>query len=170
MWSSLEKYVHFTNLLVQQLDGRGRPVDEPVWLPFRFNHPTPLTHRCYKIWSPSGIRGLWRGGAVFPSSREQSSQKLLRKPFPPISGVRKFIPPSKKKKILLTPWRTFSSWWFQPLWKILVKMGFFPKWRVKITNIWSHHPLVDQQQSLSETNCWKSAPTVDSSARSAMHR
>ena len=106
----------------------------------------------------------------FPVHSEQSSQKLLRKPFPPISGVRKFIPPSKKKKILLTPWRTFSSWWFQPLWKILVKMGFFPKWRVKITNIWSHHPLVDQQQSLSETNCWKSAPTVDSSARSAMHR
>ena len=22
----------------------------------------------------------------------------------------------------------FTSWWFQPIWKILVKMGIFPKW------------------------------------------
>ena len=24
------------------------------------------------------------------------------------------------------PW--FTSWWFQPIWKMLVKMGIFPKW------------------------------------------
>ena len=27
----------------------------------------------------------------------------------------------------LQPLQTISSWWFQPLWKILVKMGIFPK-------------------------------------------
>ena len=34
-----------------------------------------------------------------------------------------------------------TSWWFQPIWKILVKMGIFPKWGVKIENIWNHHPV-----------------------------
>ena len=27
------------------------------------------------------------------------------------------------------PW--FSGWWFQPIWKILVKLEFFPKWGSK---------------------------------------
>ena len=34
----------------------------------------------------------------------------------------------------------FASWWFQPLWKIWVKMGSFPQVGVKIKNIWNHHP------------------------------
>ena len=36
----------------------------------------------------------------------------------------------------------FTSWWLnQPLWKILVKMGIFPKIGVKIKNIWNHQPV-----------------------------
>ncbi len=35
-----------------------------------------------------------------------------------------------------------SSWWFQPIWKILVKMGIFPQIGVKIKNIWNHHLVV----------------------------
>ena len=31
----------------------------------------------------------------------------------------------------------FSGLWFQPIWKILVKLGIFP--RVKIKNLWNHH-------------------------------
>ena len=42
--------------------------------------------------------------------------------------------------------RNMTSWWFQPIWKILVKMGIFPRVWVKITNIWNHH-LDEQKQS-----------------------
>ena len=31
-----------------------------------------------------------------------------------------------------------TSWWFQPLWKILVKFASFPQVGVKIKNIWNH--------------------------------
>ena len=34
--------------------------------------------------------------------------------------------PSPDHSILDTP--TLSSWWFQPIWKILVKLDHFPKW------------------------------------------
>ena len=37
------------------------------------------------------------------------------------------------------PNTNFSSWRFQPIWKILVKMGIFPKLGVTIKNIWNHH-------------------------------
>ena len=34
-----------------------------------------------------------------------------------------------------------ASWWFQPLWKILVKMGIFPKFRGEHKKYLScHHP------------------------------
>ena len=32
-----------------------------------------------------------------------------------------------------------ASWWFQPIWKILVKMGNLPQIGVNIKNIWNHH-------------------------------
>ena len=38
--------------------------------------------------------------------------------------------------ILKSYW--YSSWWFQPIWKILVKIRSFPKVGLKITNIWNH--------------------------------
>ena len=31
---------------------------------------------------------------------------------------------------------TYPSWWFQPTWKILVKLDHFPR---KMKNIWNHH-------------------------------
>ena len=34
-----------------------------------------------------------------------------------------------------------SSWWFQSLWKILVKLDHFQV-GVKIQNIWNHHPVL----------------------------
>ena len=36
-----------------------------------------------------------------------------------------------------------SGWWFQPIWKILVKLESSPIFGVKIKNIWNHH--LDQQ-------------------------
>ena len=36
----------------------------------------------------------------------------------------------------------FSSWWFQPFWKILVKIGSFHQVGVKIKHIWNHHPVL----------------------------
>ena len=36
---------------------------------------------------------------------------------------------------------TIPSWWFQPLWKILVKMGSpSPIFGVKMKNNWNRHP------------------------------
>ena len=32
-----------------------------------------------------------------------------------------------------------TSWWFQPIWKILVKTESLPQVGVKIKNIWNHH-------------------------------
>ena len=32
------------------------------------------------------------------------------------------------------------GWWFQPTWKILVKIGNLPQTGVKIKNLWNHHP------------------------------
>ncbi len=37
-----------------------------------------------------------------------------------------------------------SSWWFHPLWKILVKLDHLPQIGVKIKNIWNHHPVIVQ--------------------------
>ena len=42
------------------------------------------------------------------------------------------------------PWNwkhnhTFSSWWFQPIPKMLVKLDHFPQVGVKIKHIWNHH-------------------------------
>ena len=33
-----------------------------------------------------------------------------------------------------------TSWWFQPSWKILVRMGKSSPSRAKIKHIWNHHP------------------------------
>ena len=51
---------------------------------------------------------------------------------------------------------TFSSWWFQPLWKIWVKMGSSsPKFGMKISKYFScHHPP-------STFQTWKIDPSVD---------
>ena len=38
-------------------------------------------------------------------------------------------------------YHTTSRWWFQPIWKILVKMGIFPQVGVKIKNPWNHQPV-----------------------------
>ena len=32
----------------------------------------------------------------------------------------------------------FPSWWFQPLWKMLVKLDHFPKEGWKLKNVWNH--------------------------------
>ena len=33
----------------------------------------------------------------------------------------------------------FPSWWFQPIWKILVKLDDFPRDRGLNKNVWNHH-------------------------------
>ena len=47
------------------------------------------------------------------------------------------FPPAKLQDFFYV----LTSWWFQPIWKILVKMGIFPKIGVKIKNLWNHHPV-----------------------------
>jgi len=37
---------------------------------------------------------------------------------------------------------TFSGWWFQPIWKILVQSGKLPQVGVNIKNIWNHQPVL----------------------------
>ena len=43
------------------------------------------------------------------------------------------------KKSYVTVFCRFSGWWFQPTWKILVKLDHLPQKGVKIKNIWNHH-------------------------------
>ena len=53
--------------------------------------------------------------------------------------------PSKKTSAKNRIWLDLgwlSSWWFQPIWNILVKMDLFPKGGVKITKYLSCHHLV----------------------------
>ncbi len=55
-----------------------------------------------------------------------------------------------EKTVKMTLWNSsfffkwlemFSSWWFQPIWKILYsKFGSFPQIGMKIKNISNHHP------------------------------
>ena len=40
------------------------------------------------------------------------------------------------------PWENVTSWWFQPIWKIFVKMGIFPNFRGKNKEYLSCHHLV----------------------------
>ena len=55
----------------------------------------------------------------------------------------------------------FPSWWFQPLWKMLVKLDHFPKEGWKSKNVWNHQ-LVSFTNSVSleipfETEGWYSS-------------
>ena len=48
-------------------------------------------------------------------------------------------------------YQTTTSWWLnQPIWKMWVKLGIFPIWRVKIKNLWNHH---QTNQMLSSESC-----------------
>ena len=55
---------------------------------------------------------------------------------------------------------SLSSWWFQPIWKMLVKLGIFPKLGSKINSIWNHHlarkPSINPNNPLSRVkSTWK---------------
>ena len=68
---------------------------------------------------------------------------------PPAWHLREYSPLEVARSLqLLRPlssssaplgWARFSSWWFQPLWKIFVKMGIFPKFRGENKKNWNHH-------------------------------
>ena len=56
------------------------------------------------------------------------------------------------------------GWWFQPPWKIVVKLDHFPQVGVKTKNIWNHHLetvhtkclfLYSTMKKHGSTNCWK---------------
>ena len=50
--------------------------------------------------------------------------------------------------------KSSAGWWFQPIWKILIKMGVFPKIGVNIKTNWNHH--LDQRIiNMSCQNLWK---------------
>ena len=50
---------------------------------------------------------------------------LKNRPTPIQWGPEVFLPGGKPLCVLRGWW--FTSWWFQPIWKIFVKMGIFPK-------------------------------------------
>ena len=58
------------------------------------------------------------------------STPLLRCKLPSTSP---YPTPSRNKRNII------PSWWFQPIWKILVKLEIFPQVGVNIKNIWNHH-------------------------------
>ena len=60
----------------------------------------------------------------------------------------------------------FPSWWFQPIWKILVKTGSLPQVGVKIKNIWNHHLVSVALQVLSMV---PKNPTFDAFGRNNHH-
>ena len=41
-------------------------------------------------------------------------------------------------------WQSSSGWWFQPLWKILVKWDYCSQYMEKIKNVWNHQPVMVQ--------------------------
>ena len=45
----------------------------------------------------------------------------------------------RTKRVYTIFTKTITSWWFQPIWKILVKLDHLPQVGVKIKNIWNHH-------------------------------
>ena len=48
-----------------------------------------------------------------------------------------------------TPWTWFSSWWFEPIWKILIKLDHFPKQvKIKINKTTNQLFIVLQPRSL----------------------
>ena len=83
---------------------------------------------------------------------------LWKFPFwkPPNTSTIPFETPSRSYDVCLWNWivqfcadtflsfaagflQTSTSWWFQPIWKIWVKLNHFPQVGVKIKNIWNHH-------------------------------
>ena len=45
-----------------------------------------------------------------------------------------------------------TGWWFQPIWKIWVKLDHFPKYGRTLKNIWNHHPGNSKSQNLTTRN------------------
>ena len=70
---------------------------------------TRPSHNCASV-SGFGLRGLWSHQFVTEKWWMNHSE----------------IPTILSIKIGFEFWRV-SSWWFQPIWKILVKLGIFPK-------------------------------------------
>ena len=57
-----------------------------------------------------------------------------------------------------------TGWWFQPIWKILVKLDNFPKTGMNMKNIWNHHP-----ESTSYLDCSQSSRSTLSSPPNLFH-
>ena len=72
----------------------------------------------------------WTVGEVRPPGRKCGSRI-----FETISSQRDFPKPIKRSTQQFNQ-DASSSWWFQPIWKILVKLDHFG---VKIKNVWNHH-------------------------------
>ena len=78
----------------------------------------------------------------------------------------KLLPHLLPVKVLYTqekPGNYGTSWWFQPLWKIWVKMdSSSPRFGVKIKNIknvWNHHLPGDSSHDLFIPDTWRSPTT-----------
>ena len=106
-------------------DSRVRPQICKVWTSLGISHQ----HQSGLIWIPVHHRkkNQWSFGWHHGDERYDSIRSAL---------VSLVIGPSTSEN--KQGW--ISSWWFQPLWKILVKMGNLPQVGVKTKNIWNHQP------------------------------
>ena len=82
-------------------------------------------------------RKIWKLQKV-PSKIEEKNGQILS---PPLFFVAIFLSLPRDFRCFSTRkcgWR-WSSWWFQPIWKILYsQIGSSPQVIVQITNIWNH--------------------------------
>ena len=62
-----------------------------------------------------------------------------------------FLPPQQSR--ISTSQQISSGWWFQPTWKIWVKLDHFPNFRGKTSkNVWNHHLGIIPQKFDIDTN------------------
>ena len=79
------------------------------------------------------------------TAHEFSSFRYAQPSYTLSTNVSKVEFTKKKNKAVGFPPHdvmSIPSWWFQPIWKILVKLcqiGSFPQIGMKIKNIWNHH-------------------------------
>ena len=65
-----------------------------------------------------------------------------------MDGILLLFSVSCESSITSIPSPSFTSWWFQPIWKILVKTGSFPQVGMNIKTFWNHQLFCDWMISI----------------------
>ena len=95
-----------------------------------------FTKKCRTFWTYGKIWPLWRHIChISPTSNGSYKRHLWTWSLDPNTAIIKSVsveigwqqtlPLSETDQQLMVQWLT--SWWFQPIWKIFVKLGIFPK-------------------------------------------